>query len=369
MPPPRAVRCHHHLLLLVIIGSSSAWGPQLARAPRHVHYRRRTLPLLGSSSSGESTSSSYDLVVLGAGPVGVTAALTAAELDKKVLLVDAPAFSGALMKEKEDLSLGGPTGLFSKALRDTSKRLSVATLRGMGVSEGSIWNEVRVVCEQLAAINARDRRRALSSAGVTYLQGLATLTKCPHDAAAGDAGGEGGGEEEDGGGEGEGGAAFYYRKFKAAEAAEKDACFEVTVRQEDGVSQSVEGEAVYARKVLIATGSTAFRPKSIPFEEYPDRIFDSDSINNLGFLPKSVAITGSGIIAIEFAKIFRRLGAEVTLIIRDKVKGEVGFALLIISLVGITGACSHPLVGSHGWVWKSVSIDERANELNERMNE
>lgn len=39
----------------------------------------------------------------------------------------------------------------------------------------------------------------------------------------------------------------------------------------------------------------------------------------MSYLPKSIAITGSGIIAIEYAKIFRNLGAEVTLIIRDKV--------------------------------------------------
>lgn len=36
-------------------------------------------------------------------------------------------------------------------------------------------------------------------------------------------------------------------------------------------------------------------------------------------MPRSIAITGSGIIAVEFAKIFRNLGAEVTLIIRDQV--------------------------------------------------
>jgi pyruvate/2-oxoglutarate dehydrogenase complex dihydrolipoamide dehydrogenase (E3) component len=39
----------------------------------------------------------------------------------------------------------------------------------------------------------------------------------------------------------------------------------------------------------------------------------------LSFLPKSIAITGSGVIAVEFARIFRNLGADVTLIIRDKV--------------------------------------------------
>ena len=72
-----------------------------------------------------------------------------------------------------------------------------------------------------------------------------------------------------------------------------------------------------AKKILIATGSTPFRPGGIPFDG--KRIFDSDSINTLNHLPRSVAITGSGIIAIEFAKIFKNLGSEVTLIIRDNI--------------------------------------------------
>ncbi len=78
--------------------------------------------------------------------VGVQAALAAAAAPynrKNVLLVDAPRASGMLMNEAtgEDLSLGGPTGLFSKALRDTSKRIKVYTLRGMGLREDSGWNE------------------------------------------------------------------------------------------------------------------------------------------------------------------------------------------------------------------------------------
>ena len=70
-------------------------------------------------------------------------------------------------------------------------------------------------------------------------------------------------------------------------------------------------------RVLIATGSTPFRPGGIPFDGR--RVFDSDSINTLSRLPRSVAITGSGIIAIEFAKIFKNLGSDVTLIIRDSI--------------------------------------------------
>ena len=75
-----------------------------------------------------------------------------------------------------------------------------------------------------------------------------------------------------------------------------------------------------ASHVLVATGSRAFRPSGIPFGD--PRVLDSDLINGLGFLPRSIAITGSGIIAVEYAKIFQRLGADVTMIIRDKVGQE-----------------------------------------------
>ena len=67
---------------------------------------------------------------------------------------------------------------------------------------------------------------------------------------------------------------------------------------------------------MLCTGSRPFRIPGIPFDGM--RIFESDSINTLTYLPKSIAITGSGIVAIEFAQIFASLGAEVTLIVRDQ---------------------------------------------------
>jgi pyruvate/2-oxoglutarate dehydrogenase complex dihydrolipoamide dehydrogenase (E3) component len=73
-----------------------------------------------------------------------------------------------------------------------------------------------------------------------------------------------------------------------------------------------------AAHVLVATGSRAFRPPGVPFGD--PRVLDSDLINGLEFLPRSIAITGSGIIAVEYAKIFQRLGADVTMLIRDKVR-------------------------------------------------
>lgn len=90
-------------------------------------------------SARDLSDTNFDLAVIGGGPVGVSAALLAARapLFKKVVLIDAPRASGALMNEEtgEDLSIGGPTGLFSKALRDAGKKISVTSLKGMGLRD------------------------------------------------------------------------------------------------------------------------------------------------------------------------------------------------------------------------------------------
>lgn len=233
-------------------------------------------------SSTAPSDDGYDLAVVGGGIVGVQAALLAAQgkngKKNKVILIDAPRASAMLMNEGtgEDLSLGAPSGLFSKALRDTGKRIKVSTLRGMGLREDSVWNEIINSCVDLAHSNADDMRRQLDQAGVTLVEGFARFSD-------------------------------------SGETNQMIVHPDATSVFDD----SVKVDVVKANKILIATGSKPFRPLGIPFDG--KRIFDSDSINALKFLPKSIAITGSGIVAMEFAKIFRNLGAEVTLIIRDHV--------------------------------------------------
>ena len=239
----------------------------------------------------------YDLVVVGAGVVGATAALSASQtpLSKRVALVDAPRASGQLMNEAtgEDLSLGAPTGLFSKALRDTSKRIKVATLRGLGLREDSVWNEIISSCVSLASSNAQDMKRQLDLAGVHCIEGLVSFpdpTESKTDSST---------------------PAFSLKNLLGGKPA-KPKTISLLLTQEDGSTQTIQTD-----KVLLATGSKPFLPKGIPFDG--KRVFDSDSINTINFLPRSIAITGSGIIAVEFAKIFRNLGADVTLIIRDSI--------------------------------------------------
>lgn len=227
------------------------------------------------SSQSSVPPDAYDLAVVGAGVVGVQAALTAAADGRRVVLIDAPAASGALMSpDKEDLSIGAPTGLFSKALRDTSKRIQVRTLRGMGLREDSVWNEIINSCLDLARNSAEDMERQLDEASVKRITGYASfssVTRDPHS---------------------------------------------LVVRQT--LQPNAQVNTIRAAQILIATGSEPFRPTGVPFDA-GQRVLDSDSINKLSFLPRSIAITGSGIIAVEFAKIFRNLGAAVTLIIRDQV--------------------------------------------------
>eukprot|EP00747_Dinoflagellata_sp_TGD_P127156 gnl/TRDRNA2_/TRDRNA2_174371_c0_seq25.p1 gnl/TRDRNA2_/TRDRNA2_174371_c0~~gnl/TRDRNA2_/TRDRNA2_174371_c0_seq25.p1 ORF type:complete len:533 (+),score=113.94 gnl/TRDRNA2_/TRDRNA2_174371_c0_seq25:34-1599(+) len=78
---------------------------------------------------------------------------------------------------------------------------------------------------------------------------------------------------------------------------------------------------VTTKKVLVATGSKPLRPPDVPFDDV--RVFDSDTVNTLAFLPSSVVITGGGIISIEYAKIFRKLGAKVTMLIRSDAKSSL----------------------------------------------
>ena len=69
-----------------------------------------------------------------------------------------------------------------------------------------------------------------------------------------------------------------------------------------------------AEAVLVATGSSPFRPPGIPFDD-PD-VHDSDSILEIDRLPASLAVLGGGVIGCEYASMFAALGTELHLIER-----------------------------------------------------
>lgn len=71
---------------------------------------------------------------------------------------------------------------------------------------------------------------------------------------------------------------------------------------------------VTAGKIIIATGSQPRNPPDIPFDH--QAIVDSTSILNIQQIPESLIILGGGVIGSEYATIFATLGVKVTLLDR-----------------------------------------------------
>ncbi len=81
----------------------------------------------------------------------------------------------------------------------------------------------------------------------------------------------------------------------------------VGVRELNGVDRVLS-----SKDVIIATGSDPFVPPGIEIDGRT--VFTSDEAINLEWLPRWIAIIGSGYIGLEFADIYTALGCEVTMI-------------------------------------------------------
>ena len=208
---------------------------------------------------------SYDLVVIGGGPAGVTAATTAANFGKSVALVD------------NHRQLGGAginTGTVpSKTLRETALALSGFQSRNLYGVDLSLRREVTVSDFLGHEIHVRDAfheslTRRLQLLKATIYCGMCTFLDA-HTVHVG------------------------------------------LVCDDGEQAPSAPGGEVLLRgeKILIATGSSPLNPKLFPFGH--GEIYDSDTILKLDCIPKTLAVVGAGVIGAEYACTFRALGAEV----------------------------------------------------------
>lgn len=77
--------------------------------------------------------------------------------------------------------------------------------------------------------------------------------------------------------------------------------------------KSVSGsEELYGETIIIATGTRPLRPKEVPFDR--DYIYDTDTILKIDNIPATITIIGGGVIGCEYACIFAALGVKVTLV-------------------------------------------------------
>ena len=84
---------------------------------------------------------------------------------------------------------------------------------------------------------------------------------------------------------------------------------------EGGYEISVSGsasESIVGKHIIVATGSNARALPGVPFDE--ENILSNDGALRIGGVPKRLALVGSGVIGLEMGSVWRRLGAEVTVL-------------------------------------------------------
>jgi NAD(P) transhydrogenase len=210
----------------------------------------------------------YELVVIGGGPAGITAATTASDFGKSVALVDS----------NQDLGGAGiNTGTVpSKTLRETALALSGLKSRNLYGVDLSLRREVTVAdflgheTHVKEAVHQSFTRRLPEGQATIYCGTCALLD------------------------------AHTVRVSLGSEDREK------------GPGSSREEILLRGEKILIATGSSPVRPDLFPFGK--GEIYDSDTILKLDRIPKTLAVVGAGVIGAEYACTFRALGAAVDIL-------------------------------------------------------
>jgi dihydrolipoamide dehydrogenase len=205
-----------------------------------------------------SPSTAYDVVIIGGGPGGYNAAIRAGQLGLKVACIE--------MRD----TLGGTclnVGCMpSKALLHASELFEVATKEfpKLGITVGT----PKVDLPQMMAQKA---------------ESVAALTK---------------------------GIEFLFKKNKADWIKGKGKIAgpgKVEVTAADGSVTTLT-----AKDIVIATGS---EPTPLPGVDFaPGKVIDSTGALSLPAVPKHLIVVGAGVIGLELGSVWRRLGAQVTVV-------------------------------------------------------
>ena len=214
-------------------------------------------PIVSSSSVIPASDLQAEVVVLGSGPGGYTAAFRAADLGKKVVLIERYSTLGGVC-----LNVGC---IPSKALLHTAKVITEAeetAHHGVSFSAPNIdleqlrnWKANDVVAKLTGGLSAMAKQR-----GVTVVQGLGKFTG-PN---------------------------------------------QIAVTSADGKITTVSFD-----NAIIAAGSQASKFPGAPDDE---RIMDSTGALALADIPKRMLVIGGGIIGLEMGTVYDALGSRVSVV-------------------------------------------------------
>jgi dihydrolipoamide dehydrogenase len=222
------------------------------------------------------TENSFDLVVIGGGPGGYVAAIRAAQLGQRVACVEKRGTLGGTC-----LNVGC---IPSKSLLHSSEEFEKAEhhLEALGIKTGGVTLDLKTM------LGAKDTVVGELTKGIEFLFKKNDIT--------------------------------YLKGEGRITAADK-----VSVTGADATEQTVS-----AKNILIATGSEAASLPGLEIDE--KQIVTSTGALSLGKVPKHMVVIGAGVIGLELGSVWRRLGAEVTVIefldrITPEMDGEVSKTL------------------------------------------
>lgn len=197
----------------------------------------------------------YDLIVIGAGPGGHAAALEAARLGRKVLIVEKKTWGGTCTHKG---------CIPTKALLACSRRYhELRNLKRFGIvmeSSGFDFGAIKRHQNQMVKISALGVRKSLQELGVECAEAEATIV----------------------------------------------APGEVEMTFPEGKTEHRKGS-----NLVISWGSEVSPLPAIPFSR---RVISSDTLLDMDRLPERLTVVGSGAIGIEFATFLTEVGVKVTLI-------------------------------------------------------
>ena len=211
-------------------------------------------------------SQSFDVIVIGGGPGGYIAAIRAAQLGFKVACID-----------EWKNAAGGPAPggtctnvgcIPSKALLQSSEHFEHARhhFADHGISTGEVTMDVTKMLARKDAVVKQNND------GILYLFKKNKVT-------------------------------FFHGRGSFASAADGAYVVKVTGAQTADLS---------AKQVVVATGSSARQLPAAPFDEM--NILSNDGALRVGAAPTKLGVIGSGVIGLEMGSVWRRLGAEVTVL-------------------------------------------------------
>jgi dihydrolipoamide dehydrogenase len=200
----------------------------------------------------------YDVVIIGAGPGGYNAAIRAGQLGLKTAIVEGNETLGGTC-----LNVGC---MPSKALLHASELYAAAAgdeFKKLGIQVQPKLDLVQMMAQKAESVTALTK-------GVEFLMKKNKVT--------------------------------WVKGWGAISGPGK-----VTVKAVDGAEQILE-----TKNIVIATGS---EPSPLPGVTIDNkRIIDSTGALSLPEVPKSLVVVGAGVIGLELGSVWRRLGAQVTVV-------------------------------------------------------